>query len=81
MYPRRPLDLVTLAAFCVLACSPLVLVSGRLASFVQDFRITWADSHIRQINGGEAIQLMLDQSSGSIYIHIHAMFDLTKSRA
>ncbi|KAF8012301.1 hypothetical protein BT93_I0441 [Corymbia citriodora subsp. variegata] len=64
MYRRRPLDLVTLAAFCILACSPLVLVSGRPATFLQDFRVTWAESHIRQINGGGAIQLILDQNSG-----------------
>ncbi|KAK6125357.1 hypothetical protein DH2020_040901 [Rehmannia glutinosa] len=29
-----------------------------------DFRITWADSHIRQLEGGRAIQLVLDQNSG-----------------
>lgn len=39
-------------------------VIGRPATFSQDFRVTWADSHVHQINGGEAIQLTLDQSSG-----------------
>lgn len=39
-------------------------VSGRPATFLQDFRITWSDFHIRQIDGGRAIQLVLDQNSG-----------------
>ncbi|KAH7852387.1 hypothetical protein Vadar_024253 [Vaccinium darrowii] len=37
---------------------------ARPATFTQDFRITWADSHIRQIEGGRTIQLVLDQYSG-----------------
>lgn len=41
-----------------------VSVSGRLATFLEDFRVTWSDSHIRQIDGGRAIQLVLDQNSG-----------------
>ncbi|XP_071915652.1 probable xyloglucan endotransglucosylase/hydrolase protein 6 [Coffea arabica] len=41
-----------------------VTVSGRPATFVQDFRVTWSDSHIRQIDGGTAIQLTLDRNSG-----------------
>lgn len=41
-----------------------VIVLGRMATFLQDFRVTWADSHIRQIDGGRAIQLILDQNSG-----------------
>lgn len=40
-------------------------VSGRPATFLQDFRVTWSDSHLRQIEGGKAIQLILDQSSGA----------------
>ncbi|KAA8531516.1 hypothetical protein F0562_006131 [Nyssa sinensis] len=39
-------------------------VSGRPATFLQDFRITWSDWHIKQIDGGRAIQLILDQNSG-----------------
>ncbi|XP_068657204.1 probable xyloglucan endotransglucosylase/hydrolase protein 7 [Aristolochia californica] len=39
-------------------------VSAKLATFLQDFRITWSDSHIRQIDGGTAVQLVLDQNSG-----------------
>jgi len=43
-------------------------VWGRPATFLQDFRVTWADSHITQIDQGRAIQLRLDQNSGtSIY--------------
>ncbi|KAK4410088.1 putative xyloglucan endotransglucosylase/hydrolase protein 7 [Sesamum angolense] len=33
-------------------------------SRVGDFRVTWSDSHIRQIEGGNAVQLVLDQNSG-----------------
>lgn len=43
----------------------LLSVTARPATFLQDFRITWSDSHIRQIEGGRAIQLVLDQSSGT----------------
>lgn len=39
-------------------------VSARPATFLQDFRVTWSDSHIRQIDGGRSIQLVLDQYSG-----------------
>ncbi|CAI9111208.1 OLC1v1011379C1 [Oldenlandia corymbosa var. corymbosa] len=42
----------------------LISVYGRPATFLQDFRVTWSDSHVRQINGGRAIQLVLDQNSG-----------------
>lgn len=37
---------------------------ARPATFLQDFHVTWSDSHIRQIDGGRAIQLVLDQNSG-----------------
>ncbi|KAH7566747.1 hypothetical protein ACOSP7_023388 [Xanthoceras sorbifolium] len=39
-------------------------VFGRPATFAEDFKITWAESHIRQLQGGRAIQLVLDQNSG-----------------
>ncbi|KAL3526927.1 hypothetical protein ACH5RR_011583 [Cinchona calisaya] len=39
-------------------------VTGRPATFIQDFRVTWSDSHIRQIEGGRTIQLILDRNSG-----------------
>ncbi|XP_043713535.1 probable xyloglucan endotransglucosylase/hydrolase protein 7 [Telopea speciosissima] len=41
---------------------------ARPASFLQDFRVTWSDSHIRQIDAGRAIQLLLDQSSGAGFV-------------
>lgn len=50
---------------CLVAFSPSVF--GRPATFLQDFRITWSDSHIRQIEGGKAIQLVLDQNSGNTF--------------
>ncbi|XP_078172574.1 putative xyloglucan endotransglucosylase/hydrolase protein 6 [Carex rostrata] len=42
----------------------LCTVSARPATFLQDFQITWSDNHIKQLEGGRAIQLILDQSSG-----------------
>lgn len=39
---------------------------GRPATFLQDFHVTWSDSHIKQLDQGRAIQLRLDQSSGNI---------------
>ncbi|XP_021718449.1 probable xyloglucan endotransglucosylase/hydrolase protein 6 [Chenopodium quinoa] len=39
-------------------------VSAKPATFQQDFKVTWADTHIRPVEGGRAIQLKLDQSSG-----------------
>lgn len=38
---------------------------ARPATFIEDFRITWADDHIQQMAGGNAIQLKLDQYSGA----------------
>lgn len=43
-------------------------VLSKPAKFADDFRITWSDTHITQIDGGRAIQLKLDPSSGS-YMH------------
>lgn len=47
-----------------------VFVVARPATFYDDFSVTWEESHIRQIQGGTAIQLVLDQSSGiSVYVY------------
>ncbi|KOM32453.1 hypothetical protein LR48_Vigan01g200900 [Vigna angularis] len=44
-------------------------VWGRPATFLQDFRVSWGDSHITRIDQGRAIQLRLDKTSGTtIYI-------------
>ncbi|ERN07392.1 hypothetical protein AMTRI_Chr12g241550 [Amborella trichopoda] len=37
---------------------------GRPATFLQDFRVTWSDAHIKQLMNGSGIQLTLDQTSG-----------------
>ncbi|XP_044479258.1 probable xyloglucan endotransglucosylase/hydrolase protein 6 [Mangifera indica] len=49
---------------CLLSFAFFLSVSGRPATFLEDFRVTWAESHIRQIDAGRAIQLVLDQNSG-----------------
>lgn len=47
--------------YCLASCS---CVLGRPATFLEDFKVTWSDAHLRQIEGGRAIQLVLDQNSG-----------------
>lgn len=42
------------------------IISAKPASFQQDFKVTWADSHLKFVEGGNAIQLKLDQSSGNV---------------
>lgn len=42
----------------------LPLKNAKPATFLQDFHITWSDSHIKQLDGGKGIQLLLDQNSG-----------------
>lgn len=41
-----------------------VCIWGRPATFLQDFQISWSESHIKQIDQGRAIQLILDKNSG-----------------
>lgn len=63
----RTLSLKTAAASSVFTLLLLsISVAGRPATFLQDFRITWSDSHINQLHGGTAIQLVLDQNSGDL---------------
>lgn len=50
--------------FLLLIVSTSLVADARPATFLQDFRITWSDSHIKQLDGGRAIQLILDQNSG-----------------
>lgn len=50
------------------------VADARPATFLQDFRITWSDSHIKQLDGGKAIQLVLDQNSGKYtYTYIYSV--------
>ncbi|CAI0405436.1 unnamed protein product [Linum tenue] len=54
-------------AICVVAlalASAAQLASSRPTTFAQDFQVAWADTHVRQIDGGRAVQLLLDQNSG-----------------
>lgn len=53
-------------------------VGARPATFLEDFKVTWSDSHIRQIEGGRAIQLVLDQNSGNLCTHFCAWQGHTK---
>lgn len=55
----------------VLVATASLVADAKPATFLQDFRITWSDSHIRQLDGGRAIQLVLDQNSGT---YIFLMF-------
>lgn len=61
---------------------------ARPATFLQDFRITWSDYHIKQIDQGRAIQLILDQNSGNFsnplfvfyYISIYSTCNIDHGR-
>lgn len=55
------LRLVLCLILAVVSCG---VVKGRPATFQQDFRVTWSESHIRQIDGGKTVLLVLDQTSG-----------------
>lgn len=59
----------------VLAMASLFLVvlffqasTAKPATFFEDFHITWAESHIKQLENGTSIQLLLDPSSGTKFI-------------
>ncbi|XP_021718448.1 probable xyloglucan endotransglucosylase/hydrolase protein 6 isoform X2 [Chenopodium quinoa] len=39
-------------------------IYARPATFQQDFKVTWADSHLKLVEGCRAIQLILDRNSG-----------------
>lgn len=41
-----------------------LLTLARPATFQQDFKVTWSESHLKLVEGGKAIQLILDQNSG-----------------
>ncbi|GER39612.1 xyloglucan endotransglucosylase/hydrolase [Striga asiatica] len=43
-------------------------VEARPATFLQDFRITWSESHIRQLEGGKAIQLPYTVQT-NVFVH------------
>lgn len=51
---------------CILTFLTLMFirVSARPATFAEDFKAAYSESHIRQVDGGKAIQLVLDQSTG-----------------
>lgn len=55
---------IVLFLILVVFLVPSPVVDAKPATFLQDFRITWSDSHIKQLDGGKAIQLVLDQNSG-----------------
>eukprot|EP01018_Ginkgo_biloba_P008818 Gb_17007 [translate_table: standard] len=42
-----------------------IVVDASPASFVEDFKVTWADSHVKRMADNNSIQLILDQASGS----------------
>ncbi|OVA16122.1 Glycoside hydrolase [Macleaya cordata] len=63
----HPLVLLLVISLCVLIEINKFLISPTMAkptTFLQDFHITWSEAHIKQLNKGTAIQLLLDQSSG-----------------
>ncbi|KAH9622203.1 hypothetical protein KSS87_011211 [Heliosperma pusillum] len=53
-----------LATFVLYVMLLSLSVSAKPATFLQDFKVAYADSHVKLVEGGSAIQLSLDQSSG-----------------
>lgn len=51
---------------CIVTLCTLMFIkiSARPTTFAEDFKAAWSGSHIRQVDGGKAIQLVLDQSTG-----------------
>lgn len=51
---------------CIVTLCTLMFIqiSARPTTFAEDFKAAWSESHIRQVDGGKAIQLVLDQSTG-----------------
>jgi hypothetical protein len=45
-------------------CKMLSLAMAKPAYFARDFRVTWAGSHITELNNGSSLQLLLDRNSG-----------------
>lgn len=72
MATLRNANVLHLLLYVIVSCS-ISPVWGRPATFLQDFQVTWADSHIRQLEGGRAIQLVLDQNSG-LYMQPSCLF-------
>lgn len=55
---------IVLSLFLISFLKTSLVADAKQATFLQDFRVTWGDSHIKQLEGGRAIQLILDQNSG-----------------
>lgn len=64
IYPSLRNAIASLSLFMLAFALPLP-ITGRPATFLEDFHITWSDSHIKPIDGGKAIQLVLDRNSGT----------------
>ncbi|KAK9054167.1 hypothetical protein SSX86_025244 [Deinandra increscens subsp. villosa] len=65
MYPLSIfLNNFLLTFFLIGFVTLLPVTNTKPATFLEDFRITWSDSHIKQLDGGKGIQLLLDQNSG-----------------
>lgn len=56
--------------FTLYALAFSLSVSARPATFLQDFKVFYADYHVKQAEGGRAIQLVLDQSSGMSILYV-----------
>ena len=48
----------------VFVLSLLVLLKGVTSSLDKEFSVSWASDHVRFFNGGQELQLTLDQNSG-----------------
>lgn len=60
-FPDTPFLCILLTVFTAM----FIRISARPTTFAEDFKAAWSESHIRQMDGGKAIQLVLDQSTGT----------------
>ena len=67
-YSWRHVGLCTVLWVVVFNSSGM-FVCGKPASFAQDFRVTWSNYHLKQVDRGTTIQLTLDRNSGSSSFH------------
>ncbi|KAF6162477.1 hypothetical protein GIB67_026315 [Kingdonia uniflora] len=58
------LQFLLVVSLCVQLVCFLPTSTAKPATFLQDFHVTWSETHIKQLENGDAIQLLLDQSSG-----------------
>ncbi|KAH9319149.1 hypothetical protein KI387_020918, partial [Taxus chinensis] len=62
----------SLGNYVIRACIVLLFlgfsVRARPVSFVEDFKVTWGEDHVKRMADNNSIQLILDQSAGAGFV-------------